>query len=132
MTPARGRPRGRDEFYRGAHNEKKAVPGFMSDDDQRRSDLDALGEKLAKARGEEQEAEKPGASSGAAVGDGLRVAIEFVVSVVVGCGLGFAIGSFFGQPVIGLVIGLPFGFAAGLRTVYRGLQAGATNEEKDA
>ena len=104
----------------------------MSDDDQRRSDLDALGDKLAKAQGEGQKAEKPKISSGAAAGDGLRVAIEFVVSVLVGCGLGFTIGSFFGQPVIGLLIGLPLGFAAGLRTVYRGLQAGIADKETDA
>ena len=102
----------------------------MSDDDQRRSDLDDFGDRLAKARQAGEQAERPRTTSGAAAGDGIRVAIEFVVSVLMGCGLGFTIGYFLGQPVIGLVIGLPFGFAAGLRTVYRGLQAGNAEEEK--
>ena len=56
----------------------------MSDEDQeRRSELDALGERIAKARGEEQKAQAS-RSSGAAAGDGLRIAIEFVVSVLMG------------------------------------------------
>ena len=103
----------------------------MSDEDNdRRSDLDALGEKIAKARGEEPKPET-GLSAGASAGDGLRVAVEFVVSVLVGTGLGFAIGSFFDAPVVGLLIGMPFGFAAGLRTVYRGLTAGEKGQEPD-
>lgn len=103
----------------------------MSDRDDKRSDLDVLGEKIARARGEEPKP-KQGTVHGASAGDGLRIAIEFVVSVLVGSGLGFAIGSYFGAPVIGLVIGMPFGFAAGLRTVYRGMQAqAAESEERD-
>jgi ATP synthase protein I len=95
----------------------------MSDDQAKRSDLQDLGEKIAKARGEEEAKRKPARRSGADVGDGLRVAIEFVVSVLVGSGLGYTIGSFLGSPVIGLLIGLPIGFAAGLRTVYRSMTA---------
>ncbi|MEM9810726.1 MAG: AtpZ/AtpI family protein [Pseudomonadota bacterium] len=101
----------------------------MSDDDQeRRSELDALGQRIAKARGEDDKAQIASRSSGAAAGDGLRIAIEFVVSVLVGTGLGYAIGAYFGAPLLGLLIGLPFGFAAGLRTVYRGMTAA---ENKD-
>lgn len=103
----------------------------MGDDDPQRSDLRDFGERLARARGEEPGPAKAGRTSGSAAGDGLRVAIEFVVSVLVGSGLGFTIGSFLGQPVIGLLVGMPFGFAAGLRTVYRSMMAGAGAAEDE-
>lgn len=99
----------------------------MSDEDKQRSELDALGERLARAKGADADP-KAGTVHGASAGDGLRIAIEFVVSVLVGSGLGYLIGGFFGSAVIGLLIGMPFGFAAGLRTVYRGM---AANKEKD-
>ncbi|MEM9837814.1 MAG: AtpZ/AtpI family protein [Pseudomonadota bacterium] len=106
---------------------------MTGDDKTGRSDLDALGEKLAKARGEEpRAAEQAPDQSGAALGDGLKVSIEFFVSVLVGSGLGYTIGGFFGAPVVGLLIGMPIGFAAGLRTIYRGLvQNQDAPEEKD-
>lgn len=106
---------------------------MTGDDKGSRSDLDALGEKIARARGEEPEAGSQSSDrSGAALGDGLRVSIEFFVSVLMGSGLGFAIGSFFDAPGVGLLIGMPIGFAAGLRTVYRGLvQPQDAQKEKD-
>ena len=98
-----------------------------------RSDLEALGERIARARGEEPGAhDRAPKQAGASVGDGLRVAIEFVVSVIVGSGLGYTIGSFFDAPIVGLLLGMPLGFAAGLRTVYRGMMAQAAAEvERD-
>lgn len=104
----------------------------MSDDDHKRSDLEDFGDRLAKARGEEEGSKDEDRKAiGAAAGDGLRVAIEFFVSVLVGCGLGYTIGSFLGSALVGLLIGMPFGFAAGLRTVYRGLKVGAADEEEE-
>lgn len=129
LTRAWGRIRGRGEILRGANF--IGADGLMSDEDNdRRSDLDKLGERLAKARGEETKPE-PALSPGASAGDGLRVAVEFVVSVLVGTGLGYAIGSVLGAPIIGLVLGMPFGFAAGLRTVYRGMTAGEKGQAPD-
>ncbi|MEE4210506.1 MAG: AtpZ/AtpI family protein [Parvularcula sp.] len=99
----------------------------MSDPNDKRSELDQLGDRLTAARKETEP--KVGTTHGAAAGDGLRIAIEFVVSVLVGTGLGYAIGAYFGAPVVGLLLGLPFGFAAGLRTVYRGMVAGETKDD---
>ncbi|MEM1380548.1 MAG: AtpZ/AtpI family protein [Pseudomonadota bacterium] len=105
----------------------------MGDDSGERSDLEALGAKIARARGDEPGAKQQASTPpGAGMGDGLRVATEFVVSVIVGSGLGYTIGSFLGAPLVGLLIGMPFGFAAGLRTAYRGMvKANAAHNEED-
>lgn len=130
LTVTEGGIRAPGEFYRGAGSGKVLAESMTGDDTGGRSDLEALGEKIARARGEEAEAEKVARVSGASVHDGMRIAIEFVVSVLVGAGLGYTIGSFFEAPVIGLVVGMPLGFAAGLRTVYRGMMAGAAADEE--
>ncbi|MEO1043781.1 MAG: hypothetical protein AAFX52_15980, partial [Pseudomonadota bacterium] len=66
LTREWGRIRGRGEFLRGANF--IGADGLMSDEDNdRRSDLDKLGERIARARGEEPKPE-PGLSSGASAG----------------------------------------------------------------
>ena len=97
--------------------EKSVASGRFSD----RKPLDALGEKIAKARGETEKLQEPTPES--ALGKGWRLVSELVAGLLVAGALGVGLDRLVGTSPLFLLIGIALGFAAGLLNVKRAMTA---------
>jgi len=82
------------------------------------SDLDALEQRLNKAKAKHKEPEKE-QNDGSLLGMAWRLSTELVVAVLVGAGLGHLLDKLFGTAPWLLLVGLGFGFAAGIMSTLR-------------
>jgi len=90
------------------------------DADAIRRRLDALGDKLAEARGRRgPEFTAAPQSQGQALGQALRLGIELVAGVAVGAFIGWALDRLFGTAPFLMVVFLGLGAAAGILNVVR-------------
>jgi ATP synthase protein I len=83
-----------------------------------RQRLDALGEKLAEAKGRHGLSAAP-QSQGAAVGQAFKLGLELVAGVAVGVFIGWALDRLFGTAPFLMVAFLGLGAAAGILNVVR-------------
>jgi len=87
--------------------------------------LARLGERIDRARAEEdrgQSGRRGAAASGGALGFGLRIGIELLAALCVGVALGWVVDRFLGTRPWGLIAFFFLGSAAGIVNVFRAAQ----------
>ncbi len=81
--------------------------------------LDRLGQKIAKARGEEQQ---NGPEAHSTLGKGWRLATELVAAPLLAGAMGLGLDRWIGTLPLFLLIGIAIGFAAGMLNVRRAMK----------